>query len=190
METWKDITFTGGAYQVSDCGNVRRVKYGLRKRRMIAPSIQYIQGYRFVNLCFNKNSKLCKVSRLVAEAFITNTENKPQVNHIDGNKQNDNVANLEWVTPKENIQHAWRTGLSKPHHTSPGPSPFKGISRGPNLLTRGELNYGCKLSDKQVECIVAEYNNGICQPELSLKYSVHQGYISRLVNKQRRVQCQ
>jgi hypothetical protein len=72
------------------------------------------QGYQRVGLYVgNYKSKTIKVHRLVAETFIDNIENKKDVNHIDGNKANNNIFNLEWCTRSENIKHAFKNGLSK-----------------------------------------------------------------------------
>lgn len=72
------------------------------------------QGYQRVGLYIgNYKSKTIKVHRLVAETFIDNIENKKDVNHIDGNKANNNIFNLEWCTRSENIKHAFKNGFSK-----------------------------------------------------------------------------
>lgn len=68
-------------------------------------------GYRNVGLSVNGQCKSFKVHRLVALAFLPNPQNKPDVNHKDGNKANNWLSNLEWSTEKENVQHAVRTGL-------------------------------------------------------------------------------
>lgn len=68
-------------------------------------------GYYYVNIYKNNNRKTVKNHRLVAEAFIPNPENKPEVNHKDGDKLNNKISNLEWVTSSENIYHAVHTGL-------------------------------------------------------------------------------
>ena len=70
-------------------------------------------GYLLCNLYRDGKRKLCKIHRLVALTFIPNPENKPQVNHIDGNKLNNHIDNLEWASAKENTNHAWNSGLSK-----------------------------------------------------------------------------
>lgn len=95
-------------YSVSDNGEVRNDK----TNKILSSRIQ--QGYKHVTLTINKKAKSCRVHRLVASAFIPNIENKPYVNHKDGIRSNNNVNNLEWVTPVENVQHAVRTGLMLP----------------------------------------------------------------------------
>ena len=72
-------------------------------------------GYMVVNLYHNGIESKKRVHRLVAETYIPNPDNKPDVNHKDGNKHNNSVGNLEWVTKSENMIHAYQTGLNKPH---------------------------------------------------------------------------
>ena len=95
-------------YSVSDLGEIRKDTNGY----IMKPYIQ--NGYAHVTLQINKKPKRFNIHRLVAIAFIPNSENKPYVNHIDGNKTNNCVKNLEWVTAAENAQHAVRTGLRQP----------------------------------------------------------------------------
>ena len=77
-------------------------------------------GYVRVKLNYGDRSKKYMVHRLVAMAFIPNPDNKPEVNHIDGDKHNNNAENLEWVTRSENIRHAFSTGLMKPSRSMLG----------------------------------------------------------------------
>lgn len=91
-------------YSIDETG---RVKNG---ERFITTGT-FNTGYARVALYKDGKAWSKSVHRLVAEAFLPNPENKPQVNHKDGNKLNNNVDNLEWVTGSENIQHALRTGL-------------------------------------------------------------------------------
>lgn len=111
---WKEIKGYEGIYEVSDTGLVRNLRSDNKNRtypgKILSPG-KTVKGYPFVFLSVNGKSKNCMVHRLVAETFISNPDNLPEVNHIDGNKENNNVANLEWCTRKENLKHAVDTGL-------------------------------------------------------------------------------
>jgi hypothetical protein len=124
METWRDITGFEGRYQVSTCGNVRSLFSADSHRigRIRKPNM--CVGYHRMGLRLNGKMRHLKVHRLVAVAFIPNPMNKPFVNHINGIRTDNRVENLEWCTHAENIEHAWRTGLAKPHH-SPNSGKFK-----------------------------------------------------------------
>ena len=102
-EEWADVKDYEGLYQVSNFGRVKRVTTG----RILKDS-KTTYGYLKVNLYKNSVMSTKKIHRLVAEAFIPNPENKPQVNHIDENKTNNMLSNLEWITNKDNLNHGTR----------------------------------------------------------------------------------
>ena len=104
-EIWKDIKDYEGFYQVSNLGNVRSVPRNgtVKYYKILKPN--NVKGYYQVTLQKKGKKKIYKVHRLVAKTFIKNTYNKREVNHIDGNKLNNAVTNLEWVTAKENSNH-------------------------------------------------------------------------------------
>jgi hypothetical protein len=104
-EIWLPVVGYEGYYEVSNLGRVRSL------RKTLKNNIR--NGYCQVGLFINGNRKIVYVHRLVAEVFIINPDNKPEVNHKDGIKTNNNVFNLEWATFKENNQHAFKTGLNK-----------------------------------------------------------------------------
>lgn len=111
-EIWRDVKGYEGLYAVSDIGRVKSLNYRCTGREwFLSQGIAKI-GYPVVVLCKDKIQKMHYVHRLVAEAFLNNPLNKPEVNHIDGNKENNTVGNLEWVTYSENQRHACKTGLA------------------------------------------------------------------------------
>lgn len=123
LEEWRAVSGYQGYYEVSNYGRVRSLpRCSIDKLGRIHCQLGNIlhqynsrsKNWKQVVLRFDGKYKNMQVHRLVAEAFIPNPENKPQVNHIDGNPENNCISNLEWVTPKENTQHAINHNLFKP----------------------------------------------------------------------------
>ena len=152
------ISRNGEVYSmINNAGNKRKKPYKLKQTLDR-------NGYYWVGLK-GSNKAMEKVHRLVAKAFIPNPENKPVVNHIDGNKTNNNVENLEWCTYSENTKHAHNTGLC-------------------NVL-KGENASNAKLTNEECKELIQYTLDGYTNDELSKIYGLHSRYISLIRHKKR-----
>ena len=119
-ELWREVPGYDGRYEVSSYGRVRSKdmiifnfltkRNNFREGRVL--SLQDNQGYLKTRLLMNGVGRTISVHRLVAEAFVTKPEGCNVVNHLDGDKANNNAENLEWTTVKGNVRHAWEMGLN------------------------------------------------------------------------------
>lgn len=163
MENWKPIAGFEGLFEVSDQGRVRSVdKYDrrghLHKSRILRQQ-KSKTGYQLVTLTVNGKGNTKSVHRLVADAFLPNQDNKPEVNHLDGDKSNNCVSNLEWVTKSENGLHS-----------------FRELGRKPSRNWLGKPGTNRKFTDEQAEAIrndprtVTEiaHDYGVCLKTITL----------------------
>lgn len=152
-EIWIQVPDYHGLYEVSNLGQVKRLAYYvthkvngtfLKKEKILIPELTK-KGY--LRVTFNNNLKKNKflVHRLVAMCFIPNHDNKNQVNHIDGNKTNNCVDNLEWVNQSENMKHAVSNGLIKKLDLSPRAKKVLAT----NVKTNEKIEFGSIEEAKQ-----------------------------------------
>lgn len=166
-EDWVWVEGYEGHYKVSNTGKVLSIK----SNKILSLNRITKDGYNYVALSKNNKAKEFKIHRLVAIHFIPNTKNKPTVNHIDGNKQNNSVENLEWATREENMQHAYDLGLKEMH--------------------KGSKHSRAKLTNEQVVEIKAtyqRYKRGFGSVALAKKYGVESSTILRIVQGKRYVE--
>lgn len=117
---WKDIKGFKNLYKISNTGLIKSYKRSGSKGKILKPGNR--RGYESVTLCKENIRKPCSVHRLVALNFIKKVKGKNYVNHKDGNKLNNKVSNLEWVTNKQNIEHSinkiGNTSIGEKNHNS------------------------------------------------------------------------
>lgn len=141
-------------YLITNTGKV----YSENSKKYLIPEIR--SGYLSINIYTINGPTHCTIHRLVATAYIPNPSNKPQVNHIDGNKKNNVVSNLEWVTASENSIHAFKNHLRS--------------------NKEGEASHLCRYSDKQLKKIFKLLNKGLTNAEIEKITGISFGYISAI----------
>ena len=174
MEIWKDIEGYEGHYQVSNLGRIMSIerlttsKSEKKPRKFGGIYLKYQDndGYKMVSLCKNSIQKYMSVHRIVGKAFIPNPNNCPDINHKNLNKSDNRVENLEWVTEKQNIQHA--------------------IANGRINHIFGENNHKSILTWELIKQIREEYllNNKISQSALGKKYGVSKYAITAVISNE------
>lgn len=166
MEIWKDIKNYEGLYQVSNLGNVKSLPkmHGIRKgnEKILKPTINS-KGYLRVQLSKNKSIKQCLVHRLVAETFIENIDNLPQINHIDKNKLNNKIDNLEWCSCQYNIDYSLSKEINQYDLKGNFIRQWKSILEASRYLKIADTNIGmcCKNKYKQVGGFIFKYANEV-----------------------------
>lgn len=155
-ELWREVVGFAG-YEVSSHGRLASFAKSNRVYKTLLNPILQKTGYRSQPLYYGESNKFKRISvhRLVATAFLPNPENKPCVNHINHNRADNRVENLEWCTWKENLAHAKKHGR----------------------MQRGEARYNNALSEAQVLQI---YNSTKAQRPLAKEYNVNQGTVAKI----------
>lgn len=164
-EIWVVVPNTDGLYEVSTLGRVRSMHNG---GKVLKP---YMTGKQPPYPTVQIDGKNKKVHRLVAEAFIPNPDNLPQVNHLDGDKANNCVTNLEWSTNRDNVNHAFASGLAP----------------------CGESRSNAKLTAEQVREIRASYKpktRGCGAKSLAKKYGVSDVTIRKILSGKKWRRCE
>lgn len=189
-EKWKDIEGYEGLYQVSNLGRVKRILFVnniITKPTNKILSCNKIDnlGYPQVALCKNGHRKYLRIHRIVAKSFIPNPNNYPCVNHIDGNKRNNCISNLEWCNHSYNTIHALNTGLiNAEKRNKASKENIKKAQKSSPCLKGGENSPSSVLRENDVIEIRRLYKNKeMSTRQLAEKYNVHISTIQRVLSR-------
>lgn len=154
-EIWKDIIGYENKYKISNFGRVLSLNYNNTKKPKVLKQRNAPNGRPYINLSKNGRYSSKMVHRLVLTAFLENPENKSQINHKDGDIENNKLSNLEWCTASENMQHAVKNGL----------------------IPLGEDAANAKLSNEEVTKLRLDFHSGIKNYSLlGSKYKICRQY--------------
>lgn len=160
-EIWKPIHGFESRYEISSHGRIISLIAG--KRKILKANCGKFKKYKTIDLCMIPKFVTRTIHSLVAEHFLNNPQQKPCINHIDGDKGNNFARNLEWVTQKENVQHAIRMGLHN----------FKGENHPNAKLTREDVFDIRSLCEQSI----------FSYSEIAEQFSVGKQTIQNIINK-------
>lgn len=168
-ETWRPVPGAEGYYSVSNLGRIRsepiQTSWVGRQRGRILKCLRDTKGYLQFCACLPGNHhKTIKVHRAVAMAFLGPRPTGYQINHKSGDKRDNSVNNLEYVTCRENIRHCWQTGLHGTRHC------------------RGEANWRAKLTAEDVQ-VIRRLHPDVSMSQLAILYGVTKENISSIVRR-------
>ena len=150
QEQWKPIQEFNGEYEVSNLGRVRSMKRYDGQVGRIMPQTKQHHGYHAVMFWMDNKAHCRKVHRLVAQYFLPNPDNLKEVNHIDGNHDNNQVSNLEWITHQANVQHSFDAGIKQPHRlTDEERQHLSDINKGKTLTSEHRAKISAALKGRK-----------------------------------------
>lgn len=161
-ERIKDVEDFEGRFMITDFGRLFSINGRWKGVRELKPAIGKKEGYYITNLRMKPKHKYVRIHQLVGLHFVDNPDNKPQLNHEDGNKLNNHYTNLKWCTIAENIEHAVRTGL---------------------LDIKGEKHHHAKLKDYDIQQIFDLRDKGLTHKNIAGIFGVCRQTIGDVLNR-------
>lgn len=161
-ERIKDVEDFEGRFMITDFGRLFSINGRWKGVKLMQPYIGKAEGYYITNLRMKPKRETVRIHQLVGISFVDNLDNKPQLNHKDGNKLNNHYANLEWCTIAENIEHAVRIGL---------------------IDIKGEKHHNAKLKDSDIQLIFDLRRQGFIMKDIGIKFRVSRRTIGDVLNR-------